>query len=158
MLITQEIFDTFLKRPPRSYLIGHGVAIDGATANLPQGKLEEVLRRDASVRLCTTVVEGRLYHGTPTLGVIRRQVYSLITDCSLSTANLKAELHRLRLVKGTGRPDPNGYIPFRILSNARLAITDRLLLAFDGLVYSQWVTTRLAFIQVQEAALFVRLT
>jgi hypothetical protein len=43
-----------------------------------------------------------VYLGTPPVGAIRRQIYSLIADCSLSTASLKAELHGLRLVRGTG--------------------------------------------------------
>jgi hypothetical protein len=47
MLITQEIFEAFLKCRTKSHLIGHGVSIEGAAANLPQEALEEVFRRDA---------------------------------------------------------------------------------------------------------------
>jgi hypothetical protein len=102
MLITQEIFEAFLKCRTKSHLIGHGVAIEGAAANLPQNLLEEVFRRDAWVRLRASVAEGEVHLGTPPVGAIRRQIYSLIADCSLSTASLKAELHGLRLVRGTG--------------------------------------------------------
>ena len=139
MLITQEIFEAFLKCRTKSHLIGHGVTIEGAAANLPQEPLEEVFRRDASVRLRANVAEGQVYLGTPPVGAIRRQIYSLIADCSLSTASLKAELHGLRLVRGTGRTDQSGYTPLRFLSNERLSITDRLLLAFDALVFSRFV-------------------
>ena len=58
MLITQEIFEAFLKCRTKSHLIGHGVTIEGAAANLPQEPLEEVFRRDASVRLRANVAEG----------------------------------------------------------------------------------------------------
>ncbi|MGD0134014.1 MAG: Dna2/Cas4 domain-containing protein, partial [Bryobacteraceae bacterium] len=60
-------------------------------------------------------------------------------NCSLSTPNLKAELHGLRLVRGTGRADGNDYIPFRFLYNEKISNTDRLLLAFDAFVFSQAV-------------------
>ena len=66
-------------------------------------------------------------------------VYALITDCSLSTPNLKAELHGLRLVRGTGRANGNDYIPLRFLYNEKISNTDRLLLAFDAFVFSQAV-------------------
>jgi hypothetical protein len=35
MLITQEIFEAFLKCRTKSHLIGHGVTIEGAAADLP---------------------------------------------------------------------------------------------------------------------------
>src|ERR1700730_525269 len=110
MLITQEIFEAFLKCRTKSHLIGHGVTIEGSAANLPQEPLEEVFRRDASVRLRANVAEGQVYLGTPPVGAIKRQLYILIADCSLSTASLKAELHGLRLVRGTGRTQ-SGYTP-----------------------------------------------
>jgi hypothetical protein len=107
MLITQEIFEAFLKCRTKSHLIGHSVAIEGAARNLPQEPLEEVFRHDASVRLRANVAEGQVYLGTPPVGAIRQHIYSLIADCSLSTASLKAEIQLKRFANRPSAPlDP----------------------------------------------------
>jgi predicted RecB family nuclease len=139
MAITQEIFEAFLKCHTKAHLIGHGVAVDQSAIDSPLKELDDTYRHRGSDELRAVVADGQLYIGTPSVQAIRRRLYALIADCSLSTPNLKAELHGLRLVRGTGSADGNDYIPFRFLYNEKISNTDRLLLAFDAFVFSQAV-------------------
>ena len=138
MAITQEIFEAFLKCHTKAHLMSHGVALESAT-NLPLKELDDTYRHHGSDELRALVADGQLYIGTPSVQAIGRRLYPLIAGCSLSTPNLKAELHGLRLVRGTGRADRGDYIPFRFLYNEKISSTDRLLLAFDAFVFSQVV-------------------
>jgi predicted RecB family nuclease len=137
MVITQEVFEAFLKCHTKAHLIGHGVPVEESAINVPLKELDEIYRQHGSLELKAAVADGQLYVGTPPVQAIRRRMYTLIADCSLSTPNLKAELHGLRLVRGTGRADRGDYTPFRFLHNEKIANTDRLLLAFDAFVFSQ---------------------
>ena len=139
MAITQEIFEAFLKCHTKAHLIGHGVAVDESVINSPLKELDDAYRHRGADELRAAVAADQLYIGTPSVQAIRRRLYAVITDCSLSTPNLKAELHGLRLVRATGRADGNDYIPFRFLYNEKISNTDRLLLAFDAFVFSQAV-------------------
>jgi predicted RecB family nuclease len=139
MLITQEIFEAFLKCHTKSHLISLGAPVEGAAPTLPREQLEEVFRRDAVIRLRSGIAEGELYVGTPPMEAIRRRTYRLITDCGLSTANLKSDLHGLRLTRGPAGAGKSSYAPLRFLSNEKLSIADRQLLAFDALVFSRAV-------------------
>jgi hypothetical protein len=111
MVITREIFEAFLKCHTKAHLIGHGVAVDQSAIDPPLRELDDTYRHRGSDELRAVVADGQLYIGTPSVQAIRRRLYALIADCSLSTPNLKAELHGLRLVYGTGPADGNGYIP-----------------------------------------------
>jgi predicted RecB family nuclease len=137
MAITQEIFEAFLKCHTKAHLIGHGVAIDQSAIYPPLKELNDTYRNRGLDELRVGVADSQLYIGTPSMQKIKRRLYALIADCSLSAPNLKAELHGLRLVRGTGRADGNDYIPFRFLYNEKISNTDRLLLAFDAFVFSQ---------------------
>ena len=139
MAITQEIFEAFLKCRTKAHLIGHGVAVTESAIDSPLKELNDTYRHRSSDELRAAVADGQLYIGTPSVEAIKRRLYVLIADCSLSTQSLKAELHGLRLVRGTGRADGNDYIPFRFLYNEKISNTDRLLLAFDAFVFSQVV-------------------
>jgi len=139
MAITQEIFEAFLKCHTKAHLIGHGVAVDQSAIDPPLKELDDTYRHGGSDELRAVLADGELYIGTPSVQAIRRRLYALIADCSLSTPNLKAQLHGLRLVRGTGRADGNDYIPFRFLYNEKISNTDRMLLAFDAFVFSQAV-------------------
>jgi hypothetical protein len=99
MLITQEIFEAFLKCRTKSHLIGHGVAIEGAAANLPQEPLEQVFRGDASVRLRANVAEGQVYLGTPAVDAIRADLHF---DCRLQSVNGKSQSRTSRTTLGAG--------------------------------------------------------
>lgn len=136
MAITQEVFEAFLKCRTKAHLIGNGVAVDESAVNSPLKELDDAYRHRGADELRAAVADDQLYIGTPSVQAIRRRLYALITDCSLSTPNLKAELHGLRLVR-TGRADGNDYTPFRFLYNEKISTIDRLLLAFDAFVFSQ---------------------
>jgi hypothetical protein len=96
----------FLKCHTKAHLIGHGVAVDQSAIDPPLKKLDDTYRHGGSNELRAVMADGQLYIGTPSVQAIRRRIYALITDCSLSTPNLEAELHGLRLVRGTGRERP----------------------------------------------------
>lgn len=136
MAITQEIFEAFLKCHTKAHLIGHGVTVDQLAIDQPLKALDDAYRVRGSDGLRAAATDGQLYIGTPSVHAIRRQLYTLITDCSVATATLRAELHGLRLVRATGCSD---YIPFRFLYNEKVSNTDRLLLAFDAFVFSKAV-------------------
>jgi predicted RecB family nuclease len=137
MAITQEIFEAFLKCRTKAHLIGQGVAADQSAVDPPLKGMDDTYRHRGPDELRAVVADGELYIGTPSVQAIKRRLCALIADCSLSTPNLKAELHGLRLVRGIGRVDGNDHIPFRFLYNEKISNTDRLLLAFDAFVLSQ---------------------
>ncbi|MGA2715324.1 MAG: patatin-like phospholipase family protein [Bryobacteraceae bacterium] len=80
MVITQEIFEAFLKCHTKSHLIGRSGATEESAIDLPLKGLEEIYRHNGSVELRAVVADGQLHVGTPPMQAIKRRIHSLIAD------------------------------------------------------------------------------
>jgi predicted RecB family nuclease len=144
MLITQEIFEAFLHCPTKSYLSCRPDVLDAAP-NQSWQPWEESFMQNGSSRLRAAVFDCEEYTGTPAADAIKRQQYRMIFDYTALTTDLRAHLRALELVHLPGAKDRSvrQYVPIRLLSEERISTANRLLLAFDALVFSQAASTTL---------------
>jgi predicted RecB family nuclease len=135
MIITQEIFEAFLHCCTKAHLISRPDVVD-ATSGQVRRPGQEFFQQSASSWLRASFSDGDVCTGTPAAEAIKRQRYRLILDCTVLTTGLRAQLHGLELVRLSDR-SVRRYVPIRFLSAERISTADRLLLAFDALVFSQ---------------------
>jgi predicted RecB family nuclease len=135
MVITQQIFEAFLKCPTKSQLSRDGSVIVENSAAWPQ-ELEQIFIRNGWSRLCASIPADQVIIGASAAEAIRQRRSGLVVDCTLQTSDLGARLHGLEII-GAPANAQTRYVPIRFLSNEKVSATDKLLLAFDAFVLSQ---------------------
>src|SRR5450631_3615375 len=97
MIITQEIFEAFLRCRTKAYLISQRDVAD-ATSGQVRRPWEECFRQSGSSPLRASFSDGEVCTGTPAAEAINRQQYRLILDYTVLTRGLRAQLHGLELI------------------------------------------------------------
>jgi len=136
MTITQEIFEAYLHCPTKCHLVGHGVEAECAPL-FSSTEGDDAFRREGVSRMSTGVATEEILIGLPTLVALKQKHYRMIVDCGLLTPRFSARLHGLHLLNRDRRAAKKEYRPFRFVFTERVSVVDRMLLAFDALVFSQ---------------------
>jgi predicted RecB family nuclease len=137
MAITQEIFEAYLHCPTKCHLVTHGIEAECAP-QLPQfTQANDTFRSEGVSRMCAHVPADEIRTGFPTLIALKQQRYRLVVDCGLLTPSLAAQVHGFHLFSRDKRAGKGVYTPFRFVTTEKLCDVDRMLLAFDALVFSQ---------------------
>jgi len=97
MVITQEIFEAFLRCRTKAYLISQRDVAD-ATSGQVRRPWEEFFRQSGTSWLRASFSDGEICTGTPGVAAIDRQQYRLILDYAALTTGLRAQLHGLELI------------------------------------------------------------
>ncbi|MGA9243525.1 MAG: IS66 family transposase [Silvibacterium sp.] len=137
-MITQDVFEAFLHCPTKSYLSSRPETPD-ATADQAQRQWEKSFQQIGSSRLRASQPAHEV--GTLDAAAIERKQYLVLLECTVQTADLRADLHGLQLVQSARTKNRNArqYLPIRFLSAKRISGIDEVLLAFDAYVFSQAV-------------------
>lgn len=135
MVITQQIFEAFLKCPTKSQLSRDASMVVENSVGWPQ-ELEQIFIRNGWSRLCAGIPADQVITSASAAEAIRERRCGLIVDCMLQTSDLRARLHGLEII-GAPANAQTRYVPIRFLSNEKVSTTDKLLLAFDAFVFSQ---------------------
>jgi predicted RecB family nuclease len=137
MAITQEIFEAYLHCPTKCHLVAHDIEAECAP-HLPQMiKGNDTFRCEGVSRMCAGVPADEMSIGLPTLMALKQKRYRVVVDCDLLTPSLAAQVHGLHLLNRDERSGKGVYTPFRFVSTERVRAVDRMLLAFDAIVFSQ---------------------
>ena len=136
MLITDEVFRTFLECETKAYL--NRTVLDCAPPEDAtwQRHFSEEFKRKCFARLCAGFSAGQCFVGA-LLGEEEGNQYRLVLECPVQAQGLQSNLHALERLGPSNRTTQHPYIPIRFISTEKISRSDKLLLAFDALVLSK---------------------
>lgn len=134
MLITDELFASFIRCETKSYLIAHIRDAQYELLDLQHRILDDYIEK-CRLRLVARAFRENFFVGTLSPEVISSRQYSLIFDCALGSQTIQSRFHALtRSTSAKGKPET--YIPIRFVHTERVGRHEKLQLAFDALVMS----------------------
>jgi len=137
MRITPDLFGAYLKCPTKSFLRAHGEAPSG-NAYAEWFRSQNESYRSAGVsRLKERVPREEWAGPTPVPPDLKAAKWRLAVDFQAQAHNLESRLHAVERVPSEGRGKPAQFIPFRFIFSNKLTQDDKLVLAFDAVVFSE---------------------
>jgi predicted RecB family nuclease len=137
MLITEEIFEAFLKCATKSHQYFQCAVGVHSEFSEWQRIQRDKFKQMGWERLRATVREEQRYVGTPPCQAFEQGRYSLITDYVVDLPEIRVRLHALERIRCPRDASDCPYIPIRFVPSEKLSTHDRLLLAFDAFCLSQ---------------------
>src|ERR1044072_5154145 len=136
MLITDDIFQAFLKCETKAYLkSANSEAAHPEIADWRQ-RVVERYKRICCTRLCAAFSEDECLADPSTLQDFKNNKYHLLIDCVVHTQGLLTHIPALERLPTTERTRRSPLVPIRFVPGEKIGKVDKLLLAFDALVLS----------------------
>ena len=135
-LISEEIFEAFLKCETKSYLKHEGAAGAERGCDDWQRRLVEDFKRRCAAGLRAHFREDECLVGAPLPQVLENSKYRLALDCLVQAPEIQTRVHALERVASRGKTKHSPYIPIRFVPGEKITKHDELLLAFDSLAIS----------------------
>jgi hypothetical protein len=133
MLITDEIFQAYLKCQTKCYL-KFSDAVDGKNEFHDwQQRLYEEYKRICWALLRSSCREDECFLGTPPLQQLANKKYQLVINCLVQADEIQSQIHALERVPQCAKRKCNPYAPIRFALSERITENDKLLLAYDAL-------------------------
>jgi predicted RecB family nuclease len=136
MVITQEIFEAFLRCPTKSYLYSHGPIPTASALTNSRQQLQVAFLRDGVSGISRKIPAADLFVGTPVANAVKQRAHRVILDCIITTPALRSRLHGMELTRSSKRTGHNSYVPLRFVPNEKISGVDKLVLAFDAFALS----------------------
>jgi predicted RecB family nuclease len=134
MTVTSGIVEAFLKCPTKCYLRSRGeLGTENAYANWTRTQSESY-HKEGIKRLTAGAAPGECAVGTNNL---KEAEWRLATDYVVRTQSLESCLHAVERFPPEARRKPMQFIPTRFIPANKISRDDKLLLAFDALVFSE---------------------
>ncbi|MCA1628789.1 MAG: IS66 family transposase [Acidobacteria bacterium] len=136
ILITEEIFQAFLKCETKAYLkypSASGVQREGSDW---QRRLIEDFRQKCAINLRSQLPEDECLVGASLPQITENGKHRLVIDCLAQAREIQSSIHALERLTSPDRSKHNPYIPIRFLPSEKVTRHDKLLLAFDALALS----------------------
>jgi predicted RecB family nuclease len=137
MLVTQEIFEAFVKCPTKSLLSSNGAQGIESEFGEWQRHIQEEYNEAASQHLRSSLRANEWCIGTPPAEQFNQRRNRLILNYAVADPEIQTRLHGLELDHSPARGGRHSYIPIRFVAKEKLAASDRLLLAFDAFALSR---------------------
>ena len=135
MLITDELFASFIKCETKSYLTATHFSEAQSELLDSQRRILDDYKRKCRSRLHASCHNEEYFAGSLSPDSLRHKRYALVTDCVLETERIKSAIHALERSPSTTRRQ-SAYIPIRFLPALKITKHDKLLLAFDAIAIS----------------------
>jgi predicted RecB family nuclease len=135
MLITDDIFQAFLQCETKAHLKLSGAAGDQRAFPDWERTLVEDYKRQCHRQL------GAAFRGTECLlgGAFPQDLANrgcrLVLDCRVRAQEMQSYLHAVEWVASPGQANHSPYMPIRCVPREKITTQDKLLLAFDALVF-----------------------
>ena len=136
MLITENIFATFLKCETKSHLTLAGAVGDQREFSDWERKLTEDYQQQFGTHLRAHCGEGELLRGVTLAQALAHHQCRFVLDCVVRTRELQSHIPMLERVTPAAKTIHPAYIPVRLLRQEKLTHQDKLLVSFDALVLS----------------------
>lgn len=135
-LITEEIFEAFLKCETKSYLQASGAVGPECEFTDWQRHLLEDFKRKCCIQLRSNLREDECFSGTFSPEGLENSKYHLVIDCVVQVQEIQSHIHALERVTSPTKTKHNPYNPIRFVSSEKITQHAKLLLAFDALALS----------------------
>lgn len=133
MLITDELFASFVKCETKSYLTAmHVRQLQSGALDLQRHILDDY-KEKCWLRLAENISKSECSVGTPSPLDLASKQYALVVDCTLGTKTIQSTFHALERSR-SATDKPQRYIPIRFAPAEKLGKDEKLQLAFDALV------------------------
>ena len=131
MLITEEIFEAFIKCETKSYL-----KLSGAVGSQPefsdwQRRLIQAYKQKCSNSLTFKLRDDEYLSDISSPHDLENKRFRIAFGVTLQSQGIKWRIDALQQL--TGKSNYNSYIPIRFVPNEKITKDDELLLAFDAL-------------------------
>jgi len=137
MTITSCLFDAYLKCPTKCWLRSQGEAgEENAYAHWIRTQ-NESYRSEGTKRLLEGMPQNEHVIAPPAAGNPKSAKWRLGVDLLAQTQDLESRLHAVERVPSEGRGKPARFVPSRLVFVNKLTKDDKLLIAFDALVFSE---------------------
>jgi len=137
MLVTEKVFEAFLRCETKSYLYSKGALGTNTEFSDWQRHVREQFKQAGWERLRSTVRDDEWCVGTPPRQALQNCRYRVIIDYTVALPELHSRLHALERSSSSRSKFENPYIPIRFIPSEKLAPVDKLLLAFDAVALSR---------------------
>ena len=134
MLITDDIFQSFLQCETKSHLKLTGAAGDQRAFPDWERNLIEDYKRQCHRQLRADFGEAECLVGGAFPHDLDNGLWRLVLDCRVRTQEMQSYLHALERVASPGQTNHSPYMPIRCVPREKISTQDKLLLAFDALV------------------------
>lgn len=137
MMITEEIFQAFLKCETKSFLrlsnhVGERCEVDDWHRRVSENFLEK-----CRATLCADYADREYLSSASTLPYLKDNKCQLVLNYVARSTEIQSNIHALEpLSSSSGRVKHNPFIPIRFVSRETVTKHDKLLLAFDALALS----------------------
>ena len=136
ILITEEIFQAFLKCETKAYLkYPSAVGVQGEGSDW-QRRLIEDFRQKCAIKLRSQFPEDECLVGASLPQIPENGKPRLVINCLAQAQEIRSSIHALERLTSHGKRKHNPYIPIRFVLSEKVTKHDRLLLAFDALALS----------------------
>jgi len=138
MLITHDVFQAFLKCETKAYLIFSGAVATECELKDGQHRIVEEYKRRYFVICRAHCDESPSRIGTSFPQDFDDQNTRFIFDCLVQADKMVSHIHAIERLPSPGTDTANVYVPIRCVPAEKITTHERLLLAFDALVLSQY--------------------
>lgn len=132
-LITEEIFQAFLKCKTKSHLKASGAVGPECEFADWQRRLLEDFKRKCCIQLRSNLREDECLTATFPPEGLENSKYRLVIDCIVQAQEIQSHIHALERVPSPAKTKHNPYIPIRFVPSEKITQHDKLLIAFDAL-------------------------
>ncbi len=136
MLVTEEIFEAFLKCETKSSLIAINAGITHPEIKDYRRCLIEDYNQKCWAKLRSGLQENECAVGALSLEDFKNRKYSLAIDCMVQAPGLQSRIHAIESSPSPAKTNRNSLIPVRFVPSEKIKPEHKLLLAFDALVLS----------------------
>jgi predicted RecB family nuclease len=136
MLITEEIFQAFLKCETKSFLkLSNKVGSQRDFSDW-QHHVTENFQRKCRTKLRSDFRDDVCLLATPLLQQLENNKHRIVIDCLVRTPEIESHIHALERLSPSGKTKHRSLTPIRFVPREKITKHDKLLLAFDALALS----------------------
>jgi predicted RecB family nuclease len=139
MLITNEVFQAFLKCETKSYLKFSGAVDTQCELRDCQNRMVDEYKKKYFITCSANCGENLYRIGTSFPQDFDDQTTRFVFDCVVHADEMVSYIHAIERLPSSGKTTANPYVPIRCVPAEKVTTHERLLLAFDALVLSTHV-------------------
>ena len=136
MLITEDVFEAFLKCETKSHLKFSATAGDQNEFRNWQRQHIENFWQQCRARLCSKFGEDECLSGASLSKALGNTKICLVLDCLVQAQGMQSRIHALERWAPPAKTKHSSYIPIRFVPHEKITSVDRFLLCFDAFVLS----------------------
>lgn len=136
MLVTEDLFQAFLKCETKSYLKFIGLVGEQHEIGEWQQQVVQAFRQKCCVKLRSNFAEDACLSNVTHHQLLENNKYQLLTGCVIRTSEIQSLTDALERAVSPVKAKYYSFVPIRFVPSEKVSRDDKLLLAFDALALS----------------------